>query len=1081
MKINSQHFRQTLSPFFEGDIRLFETALSIVENGTISISFMKGSGLSQFTCSGVYIKNPKILAKIKFQWHEQGPGKPFDLQYKCNCPLGLKERACEHAVALFYEFILQESRSLGQSLWDKKIFAGSTENKQDEVDHQQIVRANDFSHGSKPLEYGTYLAGANALLNTRASDRFHNISYQLLNGQTIVYRAPSAWPKNRELHLHVHYEHQQIFPTFSFSADPNEKSTISLMGDQSVFDWANGDHFELPISIKQFLQKHLAHPKEFQFDDLINSWPDSSFTVCGETTTEQPSLKCIIHKSQMDHYLDINLLFIRQEKTNEGTIEEMLLDPPWIWKLFAAEGNLLGRFQSRLELQEFLKKLYFCFQNYLSKLDSNDGPTSFTELEIEEFLEQLPLHTHGNPEQVRRLLGQLLRKEKLFSFDLRSKKLYEWNTSIIIRTWVSLVRHLGITTLLRSTVDEEENSLKFVVPRKQLFSTLSYIFHDFTQLHIPIYYQNQLVRKWNPQLQVTRKKSEINWFEFQVSMTKEDRELLKRMKSESGVIFSDQGLVVLDSEKQSLFDLMKDDLAQQAKLAKDDDGASDLDDENQDTVSLDIKVAKSRIFEVFSLYRMGFKNMLNEHELDVCDQLQNLKGLPQYELTQKWKDTAREYQVEGRNWIRFLYEAKLGACLADDMGLGKTLQTIMFLESLDLKDKIVLIVCPVSLLHNWMMEFQKFSDLRPTLFYGATRTGEIPKEGIILTSYGILRRDYAALFSKQIWDIFIMDEVQHLKNAKSLGATVARQTQSKFRLCLTGTPVENDLFEFTNILDLAVPGIWGQQLGSELAGRGAEGRIHARQMAKPFLLRRTKEQVLKELPAKTEQNIFLSFSEEEDMKYRSKLVAIQDTMGSNDKSKNNILTQLLELRLMCLWQQTPSFVSTKIRFVVDQLEQIISENHSCLIFSQFTTYLDHIGKALDKRSWNYCRLDGSMLPGKRQKEVDRFQKGECPLFLISLKAGGTGLNLTKASYVFIMDPWWNPVVEQQAIDRTHRIGQLNPVTIYRPIIKNSVEERVLELQKSKRELFKDLLGQGEGFDDAFSGRLTHEDFKYLLS
>jgi SNF2 family DNA or RNA helicase len=326
-----------------------------------------------------------------------------------------------------------------------------------------------------------------------------------------------------------------------------------------------------------------------------------------------------------------------------------------------------------------------------------------------------------------------------------------------------------------------------------------------------------------------------------------------------------------------------------------------------------------------------------------------------------------------------------------------------------------------------------------------------------------------------------MDEVQNLKNSKSLGAAVARKVQTKFRLCLTGTPVENDLLEFTNILDLAVPGIWGHNLGADISQQGSEGRAFARQMARPFLLRRTKEQVLKELPPKTEQSIYLSFSDEEESRYRQKLVSIQEELNSNEKGKNNILTQLLELRLLCLWQHTNQFVSTKIKFLMETLEQILEENHSCLIFSQFTTYLDHIGKAMAKKQWNFCRLDGSMLPGKRQNEVNRFQEGECPLFLISLKAGGTGLNLTKASYVFIMDPWWNPVVEQQAIDRTHRIGQLNPVTIYRPIIKNSVEERVLELQKSKRELFNDLLGQGDGKDDVFSGRLTYEDFKYLLS
>ncbi|MDH4468610.1 MAG: DEAD/DEAH box helicase [Bacteriovoracaceae bacterium] len=1069
MKINVEHFKQTLSPFFQGDHRLFDQSLVIVERGQISISFMKGSGLNGFTCSGVYITNPKILSKIKFQWLPQGPGKDFDLHYQCNCVLGKKELPCEHSVALFYEFILQESRSLGQSLWDKKFFSAQ-------------AHVPSFTHGVRPLEYGTHIAAATALLNTRVTDRFHQLSYQLLDGTTKIYQPATPWPEHLPLYLHVRFEHQQIFPTFSFSSEAGEKSTISLFADQSVFDWSNGNHFEQPEALKTFVKDILNHPKEFQIDDVINAWPslevskcEQGLSVCGKYEPKEIKIRSSITKSHYDNYLEFDFFFSQKEagevpvdvQVKAEQTEDILMSPPWIWQFFVTEGPILERFHSRLELQEFLKKIYLLIQNVINE-DANHVPLESNKKN--EIIQSLPLNTYDRSGQLKRIISLVLGQEKILSYDLKTDTLYQWETKKVLKLWASLVKHLNLNNVFRSSIDLNKSTLKFVITRKQLFSVLSYIFHDFQLLEIPIYYQDRLVRKWNPNIQVTRKTSEINWFEFQVSITPEDLILLKKMKSESGVIFSDKGLVVLDSEKQSIFQLIKE------------QNFTELENPDvSDSALIEVKIAKSRIFEIFALYKMGHLDILTPAEMELCHKLLNLKSLPEFPVADKWKAIARDYQIEGQRWIRFLFESQLGACLADDMGLGKTLQTIMFLESCDLKGKLVLIVCPVSLLHNWMMEFKKFSSLSPFLFYGNERAQSFPSEGIVLSSYGILRRDYASLFSQKVWDIFVMDEVQNLKNSKSLGAAVARKIQSKFRLCLTGTPVENDISEFTNILDLAVPGVWGPNLGAEISQQGSEGRSFARQMARPFLLRRTKEQVLKELPPKTEQNIFLSFSEEEELKYRQKLISIQEELNSQEKGKNNILTQLLELRLLCLWQHTNQFQSTKIKYLMEQLEQILEENHSCLIFSQFTTYLDHIGKAFAKRNWNFCRLDGSMLPGKRQNEVNRFQNGECPLFLISLKAGGTGLNLTKASYVFIMDPWWNPVVEQQAIDRTHRIGQENPVTIYRPIIKNSVEERVLELQKSKRELFNDLLGQGDGSDDVFSGRLTYEDFRYLLS
>ena len=253
----------------------------------------------------------------------------------------------------------------------------------------------------------------------------------------------------------------------------------------------------------------------------------------------------------------------------------------------------------------------------------------------------------------------------------------------------------------------------------------------------------------------------------------------------------------------------------------------------------------------------------------------------------------------------------------------------------------------------------------------------------------------------------------------------------------------------------------------------------AKRCSRPFILRRTKPQVLKDLPPKEENLIYLNFSEEERNNYLKTLYAIKHELENarSGKKYGYILEGLLRLRQLCLWQKNLE-TSTKIKFLVDTVSQIMEEGHQAIIFSQFTSYLNQIETYFNARKWAFSRIDGSQSIKKRQTQVEQFQSGKTPLFLISLKAGGVGLNLTAANYVFIMDPWWNPAVENQAIDRAHRIGQKNKLFVYKPIIKNSVEEKVLQLQTAKRKLFQDLLSDEDG--ELFSGKLTMHDFLFLL-
>ena len=320
---------------------------------------------------------------------------------------------------------------------------------------------------------------------------------------------------------------------------------------------------------------------------------------------------------------------------------------------------------------------------------------------------------------------------------------------------------------------------------------------------------------------------------------------------------------------------------------------------------------------------------------------------------------------------------------------------------------------------------------------------------------------------------------QYRKNPRSLGAFAARQIKADFRITLTGTPVENDISEFYNILDLSVPGIWGYA-GHGTRKKAENQKYIAKRCSKPFILRRTKPQVLTDLPPKEETLMYLNFSEEEKQNYLKTLLRIKTDLenANSGKKYGYVLEGLLRLRQLCLWQQD-SIESTKIRFLMETLEQIMPEGHQAIIFSQFTSYLNRIETHFNNRHWKFSRIDGSQSIKKRQTQVEQFQSGKTPLFLISLKAGGVGLNLTAANYVFIMDPWWNPAVENQAIDRAHRIGQKNKIFVYKPIIKDSVEEKVLYLQDQKRKLFKDLMQDDD--QETFSGKLSMDDFMFLLS
>jgi len=477
---------------------------------------------------------------------------------------------------------------------------------------------------------------------------------------------------------------------------------------------------------------------------------------------------------------------------------------------------------------------------------------------------------------------------------------------------------------------------------------------------------------------------------------------------------------------------------------------------------------------------------------------QNFKGIKPVKEPGGFVGELRDYQREGLGWFEFLQRFKFGGCLADDMGLGKTVQVLALLEARrngqNKNAKPSLVVVPRSLIFNWEQEAERFTPkLRVLTHTGADRTKEVEhfeRYDLILTTYGTLRRD-AIHFQDVEFDFVILDEAQAIKNAKTESAKAVRLLKGKHRLALSGTPIENHLGELWSLFDFLNPGMLGTASVFQASTNGGrppdeETRQLLARALRPFLLRRTKQQVATELPEKLEQTIFCEMEETQRRQYnelrdyyRSSLMKEIDLVGIK-RSKIQILEALLRLRQVAchpdLVQGNKGSVSTKLDVLLPQLSEVTEEGHKALVFSQFTSFLAIVRKRLEEQGISYEYLDGKTRD--RQGPVERFQNDpNCKLFLVSLKAGGQGLNLTAAEYVFLLDPWWNPAVEAQAIDRAHRIGQSRRVFAYRLITRDTVEEKVLQLQGTKRELADAILNA----DNSILKNITGEDLLLLLS
>ncbi|MCD7949109.1 MAG: SNF2-related protein [Erysipelotrichaceae bacterium] len=508
---------------------------------------------------------------------------------------------------------------------------------------------------------------------------------------------------------------------------------------------------------------------------------------------------------------------------------------------------------------------------------------------------------------------------------------------------------------------------------------------------------------------------------------------------------------------------------------------SSLQLKNQDFTNGEIQVPAYRLFELDNI--MSQDSSLHFSRSQQFDQWLNDLSLKQsqFEIPQKYEDILREYQIEGYQWLRLMEQYGFGGILADDMGLGKTLQMIVYFEAL--KDAGThLVITPASLLLNWADEIEKFSDdLKYLCIYGtkAKREELIQTMGdyqIVITSYDYMRRD-VDLYQNFQFHTLVIDEAQYIKNPKTRNALTVKMLKAKQRFALTGTPIENSLSELWSIFDFLMPyylynyHYFMNNFEKPIVNsQDEEKQSQLKNMISPFVLRRNKKDVLAQLPEKIEQTLYLQFNEEEEKLYLASLVqanqSLREKLNMQHLGQIEILALLTRLRQLC---QDPRLLyedidepSSKMKGCMELIHSLENSHKKILLFSSFTSVLELLEEQCQKEHVSYYLLDGSVSKTKRKQMIDAFQKDDTTLFLISLKAGGSGINLTSAQAVIHYDPWWNMSAKNQATDRAYRIGQNQNVQVFSLIMKNTIEEKIMDLQSQKKDLADTFVEGNEG-------------------
>ena len=570
-------------------------------------------------------------------------------------------------------------------------------------------------------------------------------------------------------------------------------------------------------------------------------------------------------------------------------------------------------------------------------------------------------------------------------------------------------------------------------------------------------------------------KSKSNWFEMEGELELDDKTLIP-IKELLGKVRKSKGRFIQlnDTEFLALSDRLRKQLTELSTIANESKGKLQV--QQFATIAFDKWATQGTAIKGDKHYRA-----LKERIEQAADKTHHIPKQLNAEL--------RDYQATGFSWMARLYDWKAGACLADDMGLGKTVQSIAMLLY-KAKQGPSLVVSPASVLLNWQTEINKFAPSLNVLVFNSAENRQAMLEraeayDVVLSTYGLLMTE-EKLFAEKKWNIAILDEAHTIKNRDTKTSKAAMKLDADFRIILTGTPIQNHLGEIWNLFQFINPGLLGSleqfterfiQPITQYEDKEVQKRL--RKIISPFILRRTKNEVLDELPSRTEIIKEIELSEAEMAFYEVLRRETETNLANGETTPIQALAEITRLRQAAcnanLVNKEVKLQSSKEETFLNIIDELITNNHRALVFSQFTSHLALIKAALDKRKITYLYLDGSTSINERTRLVKTFQTGEQPLFLISLKAGGLGLNLTAADYVIHLDPWWNPAIEDQASDRAHRIGQQCPVTIYKLIAKHTIEEKIIRLHATKKDMADSLL---EGSNVAH--KLTREELLELL-
>ncbi|MGZ3842921.1 MAG: DEAD/DEAH box helicase [Bdellovibrio sp.] len=758
--------------------------------------------------------------------------------------------------------------------------------------------------------------------------------------------------------------------------------------------------------------------------------------------------------------------------------------------LVSGSGEILARETPLHELCS--KSVLSQYNDYVNKtLDAMKGSESF-------FSEQGELVLEGVVEREFRLIYEVLKK---WAVTTNGEVFRKSRTSLLDKMWsVSLDQdpclEKGLFTIPASK------------PEAQIHETL-----ETLQALIPygfqIYYKGQPLQELQDEdfqvdfaLQSDGTQGDFNWFELNPRFFLKGQEIDPSNMANfgsAGVIEYDGKLFLVPRKQMPSLRRLENFWMKLQKSKKDSSkrGAADK----------IYHLPRHQVLELLALRASGYGVRGDQEWKKLCEFYDNLGSENrEFKLPKTIKAELKPYQTRGVQWLQDLYNLKLGALLADDMGLGKTLQTLTFLEDLRLKKQLgqVLVVVPSSLIFNWKSEIEKFTPKLPMAVFSSRDLNTIGKkleskeDIVVITTYGLLM-EHEAFLNQYHWKVLIFDEAQNLKNITTKRASSARSLKAQFKICLTGTPMENHYGEFYSLMDLLVPGSLGkiedfrrQYVNTDMILR--EEIEDLKLKIRPLMMRRTKKEILDQLPEKQETKINIAFEERQKEIYRDIALSynqrVQESLLSQGEASVQLqmLTALLRLRQACsdpaaLPNVRYDKVPPKLEALLDSLTEIVESGESALVFTQFIQTLEHTAKILKEKNIPVFVLHGGIPTKQRQKILEDFNNTQGGAVLVmTLKTGGVGLNLTKASYVFHLEPWWNPSVENQATDRAHRLGQNRAVQVFRYIMHESLEEKIELLKNRKDKKFQSLFATPEKESELGpgTGALSKADFDFLL-